>query len=910
MVPYLHELGITDVYASPLFHAHSDFASGYDIVDPTHLDPRLGSWDDFTAFSNELKRRDMGLLLDIVPNHMAAHSSNLWWKDVLENGPSSPYAYYFDIEWDPPSRSRSGKILWPILGAPYAEVLERRELVLTFSHEGFAVRYFDRSLPIDPATYGVILSHLRSSLGTNGGSETASPATAELAALTELSQSLPPSSSLGAEPQELRRRQTCELKCRLWKLYTADNSFRSLVDRCIEDFNGEAEDPRSFDLLDDLLGQQSYVLSYWRVAREKVNYRRFFDIADLVGVDVEDPEVFAATHALVFQLVEEGWVTGLRIDHIDGLFDPSEYLRRLHEKLPGCYIVVEKVLEGKETLCPEWPVAGTTGYEFVNAMSSVMIDPTDLDRATESYRHMSGVQASFTDVVYQERKRAIERLFTGEAHALSLHLNLLAESDRYAKDVSPQELYSALVEVTACFPVYRTYTRSFQVRPQDLTHVDQAFQEAKRRNPELSETIWTFIRRVLLLDCPPSLSAEQRAGWKQFVERWQQFSGPVMAKGKEDTAFYIYSRLISMNEVGGQDQAWSIEDFHQFAEGRVKSCPYSLNAGTTHDTKRGEDARARIHALAEGANTWQRHWKRWRQWNARGKRALRGTPVPGPNEECFIYQTLLGAWPQEPAEVEAFPERLQKALVKSWREAKLYSSWSKPDTEYESAVADFVTTILTPAEENRFLPDFVAFRERIAAYGAFNSLSQTLVRLASPGVPDIYQGSELWELSLVDPDNRRPVDFARREALLAQLAKCNIACLLKEWHTGAVKQYVITQTLACRRDHADVFRNGEYVPLQAAGQRASHVISFARHSGMAWVIAVAIRLPAGLSKSTKPPMGKRLWTGTDLSFPPSAPRRWKNLFTGEALEVPATGRVSLASVLERFPIALLSALPD
>ncbi|SPF52825.1 Maltooligosyl trehalose synthase [Candidatus Sulfopaludibacter sp. SbA4] len=907
LVPYLHRLGISDVYASPIFRARSDQASGYDVADPTSLDPRLGSRDEFLEFSAELKRHDMGLLLDIVPNHMAAHTSNPWWNDVLENGPSSRYAYYFDIEWDPPSHPRSGKMLWPILGAPYAEVLERKEFALRFSADGFAVQYFDRSLPIDPATYGSIIAHMQRALAGNEG---CAPLLEEIAAIGSRIQALPPSTATDAEEIARRYREKDELKRRLWELYAANGCFHTRLDESIRIYNGEAGDPRSFDPLDDLLGQQPYVLSYWQVARERVNYRRFFDITDLVGVNIQEPDVFAATHALVFQLVDEGQVTGLRIDHIDGLYDPAEYLRRLRERLPECYIVVEKILEQKETLSREWPVSGTTGYDFINAVTGVTTDAEGLERIAEIYPQIAGGPASLADVVYEQKKRVIAQLFAGEALSLSLHLNLLAEQDRYAKDASPQGLTSALMEVTACLPVYRTYTRSYQIRPPDLLQIDRAFQEARRRNPQVSETIWNFVRRVLLLDCPSSLPAEHRARWRQFVQRWQQFSGPVMAKGKEDTAFYIYNRLISMNEVGGQDHPWSVEEFRQFAEARARCWPHTLNAGTTHDTKRGEDVRTRIQVLAETPDAWRRSVKRWRRWNARLKRVLNGSSVPGPNEEFFIYQTLVGSWPLDPSDMGAYQERLQAYLVKSWREAKLHTSWSSAEGRYESAVAEFVSTILTPHAENHFLPDFLAFQQRIAAYGAFHSLSQTLLRLSLPGVPDIYQGAELWELSLVDPDNRRPVDFERRQTLLSAFTDCEPVKLLENWRDGAVKQYVIQKVLTCRRENAAVFQGGDYLALEAGGRRADHVMACARHSGMAWVAAVAPRFPARLSRSAGPPIGKRVWADTELGFPVTAPRRWSNLFTGESLEVPGTGRVPLAAILRRFPIALLVAHPD
>jgi (1->4)-alpha-D-glucan 1-alpha-D-glucosylmutase len=523
---------------------------------------------------------------------------------------------------------------------------------------------------------------------------------------------------------------------------------------------------------------------------------------------------------------------------------------------------------------------------------------------------LTGCQADFADVAYAQRKRVIEELFSGEAHSLSLHLNLLAESDRYAKDASPQELHDALMEVTACLAVYRTYTRSFRILPQDLLHIDQAFREARRRNPNWSETVWSFIRRVLLLECPLNLSAEQRSGWKQFVQRWQQFSAPVMAKGKEDTAFYVHNRLISMNEVGGQDQPWRLEEFHRFAETRAKSWPHSLNAGTTHDTKRGEDVRARIQVLSAIPELWIRRVKQWRRWNARCKRAVNGVSVPGANEEYFIYQTLVGAWPLFPHEAQTFQKRLQDTLVKSWREAKLYTSWSNPDEAYESAVAEFVNTILSPVPENRFLPDFLAFQQRVAAGGACVSLAQTLVRLVSPGVPDIYNGAELWEFSLVDPDNRRPVDFARRQALLASLGDRYPSDLLKHWQCGSVKQFVIQRALEFRRDHADVFQHGEYIPLGAHGKHAANVIAFARHFGMAWTIVVAPLIPAVSLKSARPSIDKAALADTDLGFPATAPHRWANLFTGESVEVSGNGRVALAAMLRRFPVALLTALPD
>jgi (1->4)-alpha-D-glucan 1-alpha-D-glucosylmutase len=928
LVPYLHKLGVTDLYASPLFRTRPGSGHGYDVTDPTRLNPELGTDEEFEALDQELKQLGMGLLLDIVPNHMAASPENPWWMDFLENGPSSPYAPFFEIVWHPTSArgAMEDKVLIPILGGPYGSVLENQELTLTLEDRGFFIRYYEVKLPIDPKSYRTILSHRLGALERAIGAD--HPALQELLRLTEAIEQLPDRGATDPEEVEVRRREGQVVKRRLWHLYDAHPAIKKFLDENMRVFNGTKGDPSSFDLLDALLADQAYWLAFWRVVTEKVNYRRFFDISDLIGIRVEDPRVFEATHALILRLAKEGKVTGLRVDHIDGLFDPLEYLRRLQGRIvpetkgqgtpPGFYLLVEKILIGDEALPEEWPVCGTTGYGFLNVMNGVFVDPQGLKTLDAIYARFTGTQMTFNDVVYRQKRRVVEELFAGELRALGHHLGILAEQYRHARYLSPKELTQALVEVTACLPVYRTYIRGFEVPPRDRPYIERAVEEARDRNPDVSTPVFDFLKRVLLLEVPTFLGAEQREAWLLFVMRWQQFAGPAMAKGLEDTAWYIYNRLISLNEVGGDPgtERLSVEMFHRHNAATRARRPYTLNATSTHDTKRSEDVRARINVLAELPEEWARRVSRWSRWNRSKKRRVANRPVPDPNEEMFLYQTLIGAWPLVEAEVPAFRERLKGYVIKAAREAKVHTSWISPQRGHEKALVAFVDAILRPSQRNKFLTDFLRFQEKIAFYGAFNSLAQVPLKITAPGVPDLYQGTELWDFSLVDPDNRRPIDFGIRARLLEDLKRREskdpltlVSDLLARWADGWIKLFVTAKSLNFRATHSELFFKGDYLPLYASAQWKEHVCAFARRRGEAWAVVVVPRLLTRLIKAGVFPLGGRVWENGCLALPEEAPGRWLNILTDQAMEVSfAMGRkiLPLKSIFRHFPVVLLS----
>jgi len=852
---YLAALGISDVYASPLLRARKGSTHGYDVVDAASLNPELGTPDDFTDLRAELDRRGMGVVLDIVPNHMAASDENAWWMSVLESGPQSRYLHYFDIDW------RDDKLLLPILGRPYGEALESFEIALGFDAGGLFFAYYDKRLPLAPQSYSVVLRECLDSLPADG---------------------------VGIEVRDLVQNDDVIANSRfvketLWRIHEQSPEFREAMALVLERFNG---DP---DLLDRLLGAQWYRVAYWRIASETINYRRFFDVTDLVGVRVENPEVFEARNRMIFDLVANGSISGMRIDHIDGLYDPANYLARLQLRIgEPYYVVVEKILAHGEPLRP-FACAGTTGYDFLDAANALFIDPAGLDRLTELYHAYTGLTSSFEDLVYERKKEAIDQLFYGEMRALGAHLCRLADADRNARDFAPSEIIAALVEVTACMPVYRTYVREAPVDDADRAILRQTVAEARRRAPGVDARLFNFVEVVMLLE-PPSYIAAERDKWLDFVLNWQQFTGRVMAKGVEDTAFYNYNRLVSLNEVGGEpgrgsDPSTSFEpvaEFHARNERIARDWPHTMNATSTHDTKRSEDVRTRIDVLSEIPDTWRRELRRWTRINAPLKRKGVPHPVPHPNEELLVYQTLLGMWPLDDAEAESVPERLAQFLEKASREAKTHSSWLAPDLEYEGALKGFGASILGYAP---FLEVFRRFEKRIAFHGMLNSLAQVVLKACSPGVPDFYQGTELWDFSLVDPDNRRPVDYEKRAALLRRLPKP--ATLLRHWRDGRVKMFVTTRSLAARTR----FHDGAYRAIDSGTPNA---VAFQRGAD---ALIVVPRLTTQLVKPSRFPLGE-IWGEHALAVP----GRWRNAFTEEIVE---GDLLPLRNVFASFPVAIL-----
>jgi len=923
LVTYLHDLGISDLYASPFFKARKRSPHGYSVTNPLVINPELGSQVSFNALVRVLNSRGLGLLVDFVPNHMAMSHDNPWWLEVLENGPGSPFAVFFDIDWHPLNRVMEGRVLQPVLGAPYGQALENRELKLSLDEGGFFVHYYDHKFPLDPKTYGPLLTHRLETLIRELGE--GNPAALSYLGLIILVDQLPPRSLSSKRKLLKRHRQKEILKNNLGLLYHGNSTIKKFLDENIAIFNGRPGDPESFRLLDRLLGSQPYRLAHWRVSLDMINYRRFFSVNDLIGLRVEDPQVFEASHSLLFSLIRGGKISGVRIDHVDGLYDPLGYLQRLQdrlapeEKVPAdrtnLYVVAEKILAADESLPQEWPVAGTTGYDFLNAVNGLFIDAEGFQEVQRIYGDFVKPELDRSELIYEKKRLIMDTLFGGEMETLGYSLSLLAEQDRQARDVPRKELQKIIGEMIACLPVYRTYSRDFEVSPRDRACLERVIEEVRTRHPSFPPLAVDFVKRVLLLETPNGLTEEQKKDWLRFVMRWQQFTGPIMAKGLEDTALYVYNPLVSLNEVGTNFLVVTPDDFHQFNRRRQENWPFTLNATSTHDTKRSEDVRMRIHALSERPREWEACLHRWSIWNQPQKQYVQGRVVPDANEEYFLYQTLLGAWPLFEEELPEFKERLKAYVIKAAREAKVYTRWIAPNHEHENALTVFVEAILDESNNHQFLNDFKEFHSRLAYYGALNSLSQVLLKIASPGVPDFYQGTEVWDFSLVDPDNRRPVDFQKRAQLLNDLkmkeAKDPEALfreMLLDWKNGAIKLYITYKALNFRKTYKGLFLKGDYIPLVATGPNSKCVVAFARRLENTWVIVGAARLftkiisPGGISFS------KQAWQEGFLSLPQDVPKDFLNILTGEQLTSTLDEQsrsLTLADLFQKLPVALL-----
>ena len=923
LVPYLIELGITDVYASPLIKARRGSLHGYSVTNPMQLNPELGPPRAFDHLARKLKTLGMGLIFDIVPNHMALSPDNPWWMEVLEDGHGSPYAIFFDIDWHPPNRLLEGKLLLPILGRPYGQVLEDQELRLSLEPGGFFVNYYENKFPLTPNTYYQILAPVLERTVRELGEK--NPAAIALMGIVSLVSNL--SLRAPASPKKVKDRQRDKeiIKKNLWLLYQGSPEVKNFLDEAITVMNGRQGEPASFDALDRLLQPQAYRLAFWQVALELINYRRFFSINDLIGIRIEDPQVFEAfKHSLLFKLLDEGKISGLRVDHIDGLYDPLNFLQWLQGHLAPegkaaaapFYIVVEKILAPEETLPEDWPVAGTTGYDFLNKLNGVFIKEAGLQKLTEIYTRFVETAVDLNELIRDKKKLVMKSLFGGEVENHVHYLSLLALQDRQARDLARGDLVEALVEVLAALPIYRTYIRSLKVAPRDADYLEWTFAEVRRHNPHLDQLALDFLHRVLRLDFPPYLTTEQRHGWLKFVMHLQQFTGPVMAKGLEDTVLYIYNPLISLNEVGGDFQPVPADVFHRFNQHRQKISPGTLNATCTHDTKRSEDVRARLNVLSEIPEEWQVCLQRWSALNQTRKILVDGSPVPDRNQEIFLYQTMLGAWPLDPEEVPAFKERLKAHMIKAAREAMVHTRWVAPQTNHENALLAFVNAILDETGNQEFIEDFRQMQSRLAYFGALNSLSQLLLKIASPGVPDFYQGTELWDFCLVDPDNRRPVDFNKRTQLLKKLKQQEkkgraalVAGLLSHWQDGRLKLYVTYQGLKLRRNYPELFRQGAYLPLTVKGRRQNQVLALARRQADDWVLAVAGRFFTTITPAGQPPTGEEVWGQSEVILPPEAPVAWEDIFTGkvcEAKESATLKHLPLQKILQHLPVAFLS----
>jgi (1->4)-alpha-D-glucan 1-alpha-D-glucosylmutase len=930
---YLHELGITHCYASPYLKARPGSTHGYDIINHHHLNPEIGSGEDYNAFVEALHQNDLGQILDIVPNHMGvAGNENPWWNDVLENGPASRFASFFDISWQAPTRPElQNRVLLPVLGDSYGKVLESGQLRVLFQAGVFTVSYFDRRFPLDPRSYGTILEQRLEELEKILAAD--SPALIEYQSVLTAVRHLPARTE--TEPAKLAegQRENEVIKRRLTTLTASSTAVRDFLQQTVTLLNGTPGDPHSFDLLDRLLDEQPYRLAFWRVASDEINYRRFFDVNELAALSMEREDVFAAAHELVFQLIAEGKLDGLRIDHPDGLYDPRQYLERLQQNYqsvcPGregpLYVVVEKILETGESLPKDAPTHGTTGYEFLNAVNGLFVEGHNAAAFTRLYRDLVGMDLPFAELVHQNKYLILQVALASELHMLAHQLDRLAQKDRSSRDFTLNSLRHALRAVISCFPVYRSYIADKGVRPEDRRHIDSAVRLARIKNPTFSPALFRFIRSMLLLEYPASASEADKAEQRRFAGKFQQVTSPVMAKGLEDTTFYVYNRLVCLNEVGGDPARFGIpsEALHRFNRDRQAHWPHALSTLSTHDTKRSEDVRARLNVLSELPGEWQAGVERWRKLNEPHRQQVEDTEVPAPNEEYLLYQTLIGAWPMASYSAEEYAEftdRIARYMVKAMREAKVHSSWMNPDTTYEDGVLRFISLVLDAGTGGAFLDDFSSFQKRISELGMLNSLAQTLLRIASPGVPDTYQGTELWDLSLVDPDNRRPVDYERRQMLLAELKgrvsepradrRALVRELLATRIDGRVKLYLTWQALCCRRDRPGLFSAGEYFAAEVVGPQRERVFGFVRRQDEQWTAVVVPRLLAGMALDQDGlPLGASVWQDTVLMLPGIESKvRVRDLLTGEELvigEKDGKAAVALKEVLAHFPVALL-----
>ena len=887
IVPDLARLGVDACYCSPILKARAGSPHGYDIVDHREINPELGGETAFRQFVDVLHEHGMKLVLDFVPNHMAADvNENPWWRDVVEHGPASPHAVGFDIDWAPLKSELRNRLLLPILGDHYGRVLERGELVLDYDGSAFIVRYRDRRLPINARHIPFIVGH--------------------------------DSPRLAAE---------------------ADDDIR----RALATLNGTPGDAASFDRLHELLERQPYRLAYWRVAGHEINYRRFFDVNDLAAIRIERQDVFDATHASLAQWLGDRMVDGVRVDHPDGLFDPAAYVERLAH-LGGIhrpYVVVEKILSAGERL-PAWPVDGTTGYEFLNEVGGLFVDASAARRMQRTYGQVAGRQERLADVVYESKKHMIVTSLSSELNVLADALNRLSERDRRSRDFPHDSLRDLLIEVVACFPVYRTYVSPRGVSESDIGAIDTALAEARRRNRQLGRSIFEFLRCVLLPAGLPGVADtgnrfEPRADFAerlQFSMTFQQYTAPVQAKGVEDTAFYRYSALVSLNEVGGDPGRFgrSPAEFHDANASRLSDRPGGMLATSTHDSKLGEDTRLRIHALSELADDWRTAVTRWQRLTASARRSLDDGWAPEGADVYRFYQALIGIWPAgrhiDDEVIGEVAVRLRAYMSKTIREAKSRTSWLNENPSYEAAVDGFVTQVLTGKPARKFLKAVAPLAERAAGLGALYSLAQLVLKLDSPGVADCYQGTETWSLTLVDPDNRRPIDFGRRSDAIADIAplleglndpssradlpalKAAAKNLSHAWRDGRIKLYVTAAGLRLRRTFPELFLNGDYVPLEVEPSLPARAVALARRFGDSLLVAIVPRLVAAISPTVDPGPGTPcMWGDTRVLIPDGLGTSFVNVLTGERVRTGGSeaGRTSIAlsPLFENFPVAWL-----
>ncbi|HEX8168176.1 MAG TPA: malto-oligosyltrehalose synthase [Beijerinckiaceae bacterium] len=899
IVPYLKRLGISHVYASPIHKARPGSTHGYDIVDHGAINPELGGEEGFYRLSDALKEHGLGLVLDIVPNHMGVGGAdNPSWLSVLEWGPLSPAARAFDIDWE--RLGANHKLVVPFLGNRYGDALDKGELKLTFdAAEGsFSVWHYEHRFPVCPLSYPIILDRALVALGEIGTEGSAHVLAASERLRTMSEETLPERRTGFPEEGETLKRRIAEAAAGSPGLTVA-------VERAVRLINGTSGIPESFGTLHRILEEQSYRLAHWRMAASDINYRRFFDINALAGLRIEEPDVFVRAHETVFRLVREGRIDGLRIDHIDGLADPGSYVEALQREVgPGFYIVVEKILEPGEELRP-WPVAGTTGYDVLNVIDGIFVDTRAEGAFDGLYREATGIGRSHAAQLRAAKTEILETSFASELEVLTSDLKRIADTDRHTRDFAVNALRRALVEIVARFPVYRSYLDDGEIEAEDLRLIEETVEKAKRRSHLPDRTVHDFVRDALLgrieTEGPGRPDPELV---RRFRRRFQQLTGPVMAKSLEDTLFYRHVRLLPLNEVGGDPARFGLspEAFHKAIAERARGWPHAMTATATHDTKRGEDSRGRLLALSEMPDAWAEAMERFEAMAAPLLATLDEEPAPDANDRYMLLQAVLGAWPNEllgemtdPA-VAAFRGRMEEYARKALREGKRHTSWVNVNEAYEEAALAALSAILVPG--SGFLREFRPLAQRLTLAGMLTGLARTALKCTLPGVPDVYQGTEFWDLSLVDPDNRRPVDYGARAAALESGA--NLRTMLENWHDGRIKQQVLARLLADRAAAPQLYAEGDYQPLEIEGARAQNVLAFRRSHGGEDLIVAVPRLLAGALEGESPPLGG-FWGDTVLRVPAGARR---DVLTGAEVRS-RDGGLPMRELFSALPIGVL-----
>ncbi len=938
IVPYLKEIGISHIYSSPLLWAKTGSLHGYDIIDHSSINPEIGSENDFDKFVNTVAKNKMGIILDIVPNHMGLGSENKWWMDVLENGQASEYADFFDIDWNPLKKELSGKVLMPVLGDHYGNILINGGFDFCFDSKlgRFKLIYADQVFPINPSSYPLILEHnidkLEFYVGINNKDFL------EYQSIITAFKNLPKIDERNAEKIKERNREKEIAYNRLLEVFYKNKIIASFIKENLLEHKCSPDNPHACKKVHNMLEAQPYRLAYWRVSSDIINYRRFFDVNALIGLKTENNTVFNITHSKIFDLISRKKIQGLRVDHPDGLLDPVNYFKKLQfeiaqrlgenfydskekflssEDLPF-YVIAEKILAPFEKLSPEWAIYGTVGYEFLNDLTHLFLENKNAGKFSRIYHKFINNKIDFNELIIKCKKLIMKTALTSELSTLVNSLSSISQKYYASRDYTLNSLRDGLTEVIACFPVYRTYISAGSKSGKNLDYIKWAVGMARKRSMSTDPSLYDFIERVLLCEFEPDRQSEIYREILNFAMKFQQYTAPLMAKGFEDTGFYNYNRLIALNEVGGNPVNFGIlvNDFHNHNISRLNNTPYGLITSSTHDTKCSEDVKARLCVLSEISELWQKKINKWSRVNKSRKTRVDNDFIPDRNDEYLFYQALLGIWPDikpDNEEVKKISRRLENYMIKAIREAKTHTSWINVNIQYENALTDFIKRVINSPENHLFWKEFLPFQKEIALKGYLNSISQKTLKLTSPGIPDIYQGQEVWKYNLVDPDNRVSVDFNKSQEVFNEikpLLKQGISdiSVFLPLESGKIKCFLTSTLLNFRQNNFNLFKKGNYIPIAVEGVKSDNIVAFIRNFENKSAVIIVPRLVYHMISLKNPfPLGEDIWKDTRIILPEKFNElSWQDIFTRKIFTASETQNIG--NILGNFPVSVLFSL--